>query len=200
MEKLDLKKSHPEYYKANKNVQIVDLDTFKYLSIKGVSAPEDDLFIKSIEAIYKVAYGLKKIFKSKGNDFTVAKMEGQWWVESPLPFAEVPRNEWYWNILIRLPDFIDSADVDQVVQDLVQKNIPLVNEVAFYLMDEGKSVQTLHVGSYDEEEETIGKLFSFIEENGMKINGYHHEIYISDPRRTPVDRLKTIIRYPVSQN
>lgn len=200
MEKLDLTKAHPEYYKANKKISVVDLKTLKYLSIKGVSAPEAELFMKSIEAIYKVAYTLKKKYKSLGSDFTVAKMEGQWWVESDLPFNETPREEWYWNVLIRLPEFISKADVDEAVQLLVPKGIPLVNEVDFYLMEEGKSVQTLHVGSYDAEEETIDKLLSYIDENGMKMNGYHHEIYITDPRRTPVERLKTIIRYPVAIN
>ncbi len=147
MEKLDLTKAHPEYYKANRNVKVIDLQAFKYLSIKGVSAPEDELFIKSIEAIYKVAYTIKKKFKSQDKDFTVAKMEGQWWVESPLPFNEVPRNEWYWNILIRLPEFVEKQDVEEAVQSLAQKKLQLVNEVEFYLMNEGKSVQTMHIVS-----------------------------------------------------
>lgn len=200
MEKINLIKTDPEYYKANSKVKVVDLEAFKYLSIRGVSAPEDQLFMNSIEAIYKVAYMIKKAFKAQEKDFTVAKMEGQWWVESELPFNEVPRNEWYWNILIRLPDFVEKEDVEQAVQYLVKKQLPLVNEVEFYLMDEGKSVQTMHVGSYEEEEATVNKLFSYMEENGFKINGYHHEIYINDPRRTPTDRLKTIIRYPVAMN
>ena len=198
MEKLDLRKTHAEYYKANGSVKVIDLKSLPYLSIKGVSAPEDDLFMNSIEAIYKVAYDLKKHFKANGQDFTVAKMEGQWWVESDLPFKEVPRNEWYWNILIRLPDFVKKEDVEKSVQTLVKKGLDLVNEVVYEEINEGKSVQAMHIGSYEEEEETIGKLFSFIEENGLKINGYHHEIYINDPRRTPEERLKTIIRYPVA--
>ena len=198
MEKLDLRKTHAEYYKANGSVKVIDLKSLPYLSIKGVSAPEDDLFMNSIEAIYKVAYDLKKHFKANGQDFTVAKMEGQWWVESDLPFKEVPRNEWYWNILIRLPDFVKKEDVENSVQTLVKKGLDLVNEVVYEEINEGKSVQAMHIGSYEEEEETIGKLFSFIEENGLKINGYHHEIYINDPRRTPEERLKTIIRYPVA--
>ncbi|MEO1050370.1 MAG: GyrI-like domain-containing protein [Bacteroidota bacterium] len=198
MEKLDLVKSFKEYYKAKQIPELVDLAPAYYLTISGVSAPEDELFVKSIESIYPLAYGIKKLAKDQGRDFGVPKMEGQWWVEGEVPFEETPRDQWHWRIMIMMPDFVDIKMVDKAREIVEKKKNPeRLADVTFEKIHEGKSVQALHIGSYEEEKPTLEKLFKMIADKGLSINGYHHEIYLSDPRKTPEERLKTIIRYPV---
>lgn len=120
MEKLDLVKSFKEYYKAKQIPELVDLAPAYYLTISGVSAPEDELFVKSIESIYPLAYGIKKLAKDQGRDFGVPKMEGQWWVEGEVPFEETPRDQWHWRIMIMMPDFVDIKMVDKA-REIVEK-------------------------------------------------------------------------------
>lgn len=197
-EKLDLFKTDKNYYKSSPEPAIIEIPATNYLSLKGLSSPEDEQFLCAIEAIYAVAYSLKYTSKVLGHDFVVPKMEGQWWVESELPFEEVPREEWHWNILIRLPDFITPQQVDKSAEEVVNKNnLTQANEVNFITLMEGTCVQILHIGSYDNEKGTLEKMMSYIQDRGKVINGYHHEIYISDPRKTPSEKLKTLIRYPI---
>ncbi|MDN5214661.1 GyrI-like domain-containing protein [Fulvivirgaceae bacterium BMA12] len=196
--KLDLIKSHPAYYKAKRTPRIVELDTYKYLTISGQSAPEDPLFTGAIEAIYPVAFAIKFVFKEEDQDFVVPKMEGQWWVDDERPFEQVPRNEWHWRILMRMPQFVDSNTVEMVKEKLLKKGkTARINDVGFQTLREGKCIQMLHIGSYEEEEKTIEQILQKMQEENLQMNGYHHEIYISDPMRTPSWKLKTIIRYPV---
>ena len=196
--KLDLTKAHPAYYKAKQKPVIEEFGTYNYLTIEGQSAPEDKLFLSSIETIYPVAYAIKFICKDREEDFVVPKMEGQWWVNDSRPFDEVPRHEWYWRILIRMPEFVDKTTFEVAMENLKTKGKPiLLEDVKFEGIKEGKCVQMLHIGSYEEEQETIQQIFQKIKEENLEINGYHHEIYISNPMKTPAWKLKTIIRYPV---
>ncbi|MEM6362227.1 MAG: GyrI-like domain-containing protein [Bacteroidota bacterium] len=198
MSKLDLIKTDKTYYLAKAQPQIIEATSYNYLTISGVSAPEDEVFIKAIEALYAVAYGVKFTYKEEGKDFVVPKMEGQWWVEGELPFEQTPREEWHWNIVIPMPDFVDKKTVESAVQTAIaKKGSPQTSEVEFKKLNEGKSAQILHIGSYEEEAPTLEKLFAFVAEQGLEINGYHHEIYLSDPRRTEPSKLRTILRYPV---
>lgn len=198
MNKLDLIKADKSYYAAKREPQVVEVHPYNYLSVSGISAPEDEVFMKAIEALYAVAYGIKFAYKEKNKDFVVPKMEGQWWVEGDLPFDQTPREEWHWNIVIPMPDFVNNQAVEAAVQSAIaKKGSPTISEVEFKPLNEGKSVQILHIGSYEEEGPTLEKLFQFAEEQGLEINGYHHEIYLSDPRRTAPEKLRTILRYPV---
>lgn len=187
-----------DYYKAEDQPVIVELETYNYLMINGVSSPEDERFLKAIEAIYAVAYGIKAHFKSNHKDFVVAPMEAQWWVEGTETFENTPRDNWHWNIMIPLPEFVSKKAVDKCIENMLKaKEVPYVNEVSLKPLNEGKVIQVLHIGSYDEEAPTIKKIFDLAENEGLSVDGYHHEIYISDPMTTPQEKLKTIIRYPV---
>ena len=198
MEKIDFTKVYPEYYKANGTPRSVDLKCINALTISGVCAPEDELFVNSIETIYPVAYTVKKYCKQDGTDFKVPKMEGFWWVESDKPFEETPRSEWYWKIVIPMPEFVTNDHVDQAVEEVIQKKgLTLANEVTLQKIDEGKSVQVMHHGSYEDEAPTISKIMGYMEQNNLRLNGKHHEIYLNDPRKTSAEKLKTIIRYAV---
>lgn len=198
MNKLDLTKTDKTYYTAKKTPQIIDATPYNYLTINGVSSPEDSVFLNAIESIYAVAYSVKFSFKEEGKDFVVPKMEGQWWSEGPQLFEETPRDEWHWNIAIPMPEFVNKSDVERAIQVAIsKKGSSQLSEVQFRPLKEGKCVQILHLGSYEEEAPTLEKLFAFVAEQGLEINGYHHEIYLSDPRKTEKHKLKTILRYPV---
>ncbi len=198
-DKLNLTKTYPEYYKASFKPKMVNLEPYHYLSVSGQCAPEGESFLDAIGLIYKGAFTMKRVVQSQDLDFVVPKMEAFWWVESNLPFDQTPREEWFWQVLIRMPDFASyydfiemkallSSQVDEAVLDLLK----------FEEIHEGLSAQILHQGSYDEEQESLEKLFNFIDQEGFIITGKHHEIYLNDPTTNPPDKLKTILRYSIA--
>ena len=128
----------------------------------------------------------------------MAKLEGLWWVESDKPALEVPREEWQWKLLIRMPESVTSEIVEKAEAEVIKKKgIELINEIKFEKMTEGKCVQIMHVGPYSIEPESLAKMRKLMEEKNLVENGLHHEIYLSDPRRVPEERMKTILRQAV---
>ncbi|OEK05982.1 hypothetical protein BFP71_07240 [Roseivirga misakiensis] len=198
LEKLNLQQAYPEYYKATTKPKIVNLEPYNYITISGVCAPEDQKFISSVEEIYGLAYHIKFISKANDLDFVVPKMEGFWWVTGELPFEDTPRQDWHWKIMFRMPDFVGKTEFDLALNQLIAAG-KATNEhdYVFEEIHEGLSAQVLHIGSYDQEAETLEKLYEFIEREGYQIAGYHHEIYLSDPRKTAKEKLKTILRYAI---
>lgn len=198
MSKLDLLKEYKSYYNAGKNPEIVEFDEANYLTIAGIGEPAGKMFVSKVEALYPLAYGIKKICKEQDKDFGVPKLEGLWWVEGDTPALEIPRSEWRWKLLIRMPEFI-TKELMFSVQPVVakKKKNELVQKIALEKMTEGKCVQIMHIGPYSTEHKTINELMAFIDANGISVNGKHHEIYLSDPRKNKPDKMKTIIRYPV---
>lgn len=205
VDKIDLKKEDSGYYSAKKNPEIRDLDSYYYLSISGRCDPQANQFLEAIDKLYSVAYSVKFICQAEDMDFVMPKMEGFWWVDGGLEaqhkFAQTPPDEWNWKIVIRMPDFVEGDHFYRAIQKVKAKNPELLSndEVKFELINEGLSVQGLHIGSYYEEEPTIAKIMEFIQDNGLQVAGYHHEIYLSDPRKTPEEKLKTILRYAVKK-
>ncbi|MCP4112307.1 MAG: hypothetical protein GY749_43415 [Desulfobacteraceae bacterium] len=198
MNKLDLVKEFKSYYKAKNKPEIVEFEKIPYLSIEGKGEPAGEVFTKAIEALYPLAYGVKKICKSQEKDFGVPKLEGLWWVKSDKPALEVPRSEWYWKLLIRMPDFVTSEIVKTAKQEVFKKKgLDLIREIRFETVSEHKCIQIMHVGPYATEPETLEKMDIFMKENSFTKNGLHHEIYLSDPRKTAPEKMKTILRQPV---
>ncbi len=198
MSKLDLLKEYKSYYNAGKSPEIVEFDEANYLTIEGIGEPAGKMFVSKVEALYPLAYGIKKICKEQDKDFGVPKLEGLWWVEGDTPALEIPRSEWRWKLLIRMPEFI-TKELMFSVQPVVakKKKNELVQKIALEKMTEGKCVQIMHIGPYSTEHKTINELMAFINAKGISVNGKHHEIYLSDPRKNKPDKMKTIIRYPV---
>ena len=200
MKKIDLTKTEKSYYQATPDPGLVQLKAYDYLTIQGVSSPEAPIFTDSIASLYAVAYGIKFFYKSAGKDFVVPKLEGQWWVEGQLPFDQTPRDQWHWRLMIPLPGFATPTAFNQVLSQVARKKkLDRISQIKWESLNEGRSVQILHVGSYENEAASIEKIIQFIQSSGLLIDGRHHEIYITDPQRTPVERLKTIIRYPVKE-
>jgi hypothetical protein len=198
--KLDLTKEHKQYYTAKSTPVIVEFGEIPYLTIEGKGEPAGKVFTKSVETLYSLAYGIKKICKAQRRDFSVPKLEGLWWVKSNKPALEVPRKDWFWKLLIRLPEFVTSERlIDAKEEVFKKKGLLLIKDTKFEKIDEGKCIQIMHIGPYSTEPETIEKIKKVMKDQGFTENGLHHEIYISDPRKTPPKKMKTILRQPVTQ-
>lgn len=198
MTKLDLAKTDSQYYKATKKPQVVELGSYPYLQIIGKGATDGEFFHQAIGAIYDLAFTLKFTFKEQNQDFVVPKLEAFWWVESGIPFNETPQSEWQWKICMRMPDFVDAVSVSTAINSADHSKNAALASVFFSELNEGKCLQAMHTGPYNEQGPTNELIMNFATENGLTITGVHHEIYISDPRRTKPDNLKTIIRYSVA--
>ncbi|UCE46270.1 MAG: GyrI-like domain-containing protein [Phycisphaerales bacterium] len=199
-EKIDLYKLHKDQYVAPKQPQLVDIETAKYLAIDGRGEPGGDEFIAKIGALYAMAYTIKMNRKfAGGQDYVICKLQCQWWLDDGREdFSTAPREQWNWKLLIRTPDFVRDNELTEAAEKLLEKGKePEVRQVKFESLTEGLCVQMLHVGPYDQEHETISKMAAFAEQQGLEFCDRHHEIYLSDPRRVPPQRLKTILRHPV---
>ncbi|MDA3616757.1 GyrI-like domain-containing protein [Polluticaenibacter yanchengensis] len=206
MTKIDLAKKDKAYYTAGITPEITEIGECSYLSLTGKGDPSDKAFAENIEALYSVAYKIKFAFKAIDKDFVVAKLEGLWWYdEERFPgknyktaSSDVPRSEWEYRLLIRLPDFVTANDVAIAKEIVVQnKGLKKAATVGYYTMKEGKCVQILHIGPFANEPATLEILGTFIEKHRFAKNGLHHEIYLSDFRKTAPEKLKTILREPV---
>jgi hypothetical protein len=199
-EKIDLYKLHKDQYIAPKNPQLVEIERAKYLVISGRGEPGGEEFTAKIGALYGMAYTIKMTRKFSGEqDYIICKLEGQWWLDNEgQDFSNVPKEQWNWKLLIRTPDFVRDDELNRAVETLLKKGKePEVRQVKFESLSEGLCVQMLHVGPYEQEKETIVKMAAYVEEKDLEFHGCHHEIYLSDPRRVPPERLKTILRHPV---
>lgn len=199
-EKIDLFKLHKDQYVAPKKPQLVEIHEGKYLAVSGRGEPGGEEFSAKIGALYGVAYTVKMTRKFAGKqDYTICKLECQWWLDDERQdFATTDPKQWNWKLLIRTPDFVGDDELDKAVETLLKKGKePQVRQVTFESFAEGLCVQMLHVGPYENEPETIVQMQDFAEGQNMEFHGRHHEIYLSDPRRIPPERLKTILRHPV---
>ena len=195
--KLDLYKQHKAEYVAPKTPLLVKVGPARYLAIDGRGEPGGEVFTAAIGALYGAAFTIKMARKFGGRqDYAVSKLEGLWFLDP----AEPPpaRDDWRWKLLIRTPNFITGREREKAVDALLAKGKPAeVRGVALETIDEGRCVQMLHVGPYDREAESIALMRAHARDQGFSLDGPHHEVYLSDPRRVPAARLRTILREPV---
>jgi len=197
--KLDLCKLHKDEYVAPKKPQLVKTRPAKYLAIAGRGKPGSELFQSQIGSLYGVAYTLKMAQKAAGQDYKVATLEGLYWGDDPTScLFDQALDAMNWKLLIRTPDFIAQKQLKEAIAALAKKGkAPEAGEVKIEKLSEGLCVQMLHVGPYAAEKRTIDAMTALMQESGLVQAGPHHEIYLSDPRRVPEERLKTILRMPV---
>ncbi len=203
MSKLDLRKELKQYYKAKKKPEVIDVPPGKFLTLVGRGEPGGEAYAAALKALYGLSYTLKFKCKAEGRDFTVMALEGLWWWDDPGAFdleSAPPRQEWNWKSMIRQPDFVTQEMVDEVRPEVREKRGPAVDDVVLETFHEGLSAQIMHLGPYSEEGPTIRRLHEFIHEEGYNMRGIHHEIYMSDPRRSKPENIKTIIRQPIDRN
>jgi hypothetical protein len=157
---------------------------------------------EAVEALYSVAYTLKFAIKREmGRDFRVMPLEGLWWADDLSDFMSGRKDAWRWTALIAQPDVVTAGHVDEAVRQLARKKeLPALSRLRLEPFTEGLAAQLLYLGPYADEAPAIARLHAFIREQGYEFDGHtqkHHEIYLSDPRRTAPEKLKTIIRQPV---
>lgn len=206
MQKLDLTQKYKSYFKALSRPQVVDIEPAQFISITGQGDPNEAAYAEKLQALYSVAYAIKFRFKNEGQDFVVSKLEGLWWFDNEkykdVPMAEtpgmVPRSEWFYRLLIRMPEFVTEADVIACIKTVSEKkSLPETESITFYTMHEGKCIQMLHTGPFEKEPESLALMLELIREEGLTQNGLHHEIYLSDFRKSTPDKYRTILREPV---
>jgi hypothetical protein len=200
MEKVDHKKVLKEFYKPSpKKPMIVNVPEMSFLMIDGKGSPLDTDYQNALMALYPMAYTIKfDVKKAKLADFTVMPLEGLWWIEGETEFNLDRKDDWSWTSMIMQPDVVTKEIVKEAKSKVIEKNkAPSISKLKFESYHEGLSVQIMHIGPYADESPTIEHLHAYAEEEGFRLRGKHHEIYLSDPRRTAPERLKTVIRQPI---
>ena len=208
MEKLDLRKQFKHLYQPSaRKVEVVDVPRFQFAMVDGQiepgRGPEDSpAFQEALEALYGISYTLKfasKLRKQDPLDYTVMALEGLWWVEGGE--FDITRPEgWRWTLMIMQPDHITFEMYEDALRQLRQKKgeRPGFSRLRFESFQEGLCVQIMHVGPYAEEPATIARMHAFAQENGYRLCGKHHEIYLGDPRRASPEKMKTVLRHPIT--
>ena len=200
-EKVDLFRTLRDEYAAPSSPVLVTVGEGTYLAIEGQGVPGGEEFQAKVGALYAVAYTIKMTRRFGGQqDYVVGKLEAQWWGEGEGEALDgLPREQWRWRLLIRTPGFVGEEELERAVAVLLEKGKQAeVAQVRLEKMAEGTCAQMLHVGPYDREHETVARMKELAAREGLTPHGKHHEIYLSDPRRVPPDRLKTILRMPVA--
>jgi len=201
MTKLDLRKELRRYYTAKKRPEMIDVPEGRFLTILGKGDPNGEEYQQAMVALYGVSYTLKFDRKAKGRDYNVMHLEGLWWVDGGVFDLNdpAPREQWRWKSMIRQPDFVTGEMVEEIRPSVREKRGAMVDQVKLESFHEGLSAQVMHVSPYSEEGPTIQLLHDYITELGYRMRGDHHEIYLSDPRRSKPEKLKTIIRHPIEK-
>lgn len=201
-EKYDVKRAYREFYAPSaREFTLVDVPPMRYLAVDGHGDPNTAAaYAEAVEALFSVAYAVK--FRSRrelGRDFVVAPLEGLWRADDPAAFVARDKSAWDWTLLIAQPDWIDEALVAEAVAAARAKgDRPALSLVRLRELHEGPSAQILHIGSYDDETPTLAHLHDeWMPQHGLTFAGDHHEIYLSDARRTAPEKLRTVLRQPV---
>jgi hypothetical protein len=201
---LDLKKELPDYFKVGtRDFALVTLPAYSYLVVDGEGDPNHSLqYAEAIELLFTVAYTLKFLSKSENDfDYVVPPLEGLWWASDPRSFARARKDDWKWTMMIMVPAAVPRSLVARAKKAVLEKRPELdLSKVRQRSLREGLSVQILHVGPYDAEGPTLARMHGeFMAQHGLAFNGKHHEIYLSDARRSSPEKLRTILRQPVKR-
>ncbi|MGN1399458.1 MAG: GyrI-like domain-containing protein [Erysipelotrichaceae bacterium] len=207
----DFKKEYKEFYMPKNKPNIVNVSKMNYLAVRGKGNPNDEEgdYKKTIGLLYGIAYTLKMSYKSDHQidgffEYVVPPLEGFWWQEGLCGSIYYnDKDSMHFISVIRLPDFVTKQDFDWAVSEATQKKKQDFSRVEFLTYDEGLCVQCMHIGSFDDEPATIEAMHKYAEELGYQLDisdtRYHHEIYLSDPRKCEISKLKTVVRHPIKK-
>lgn len=206
MKKIDLRKEFKHLYAASaRKIEVVRVPKLKFVMVEGAMAAGDTPeksreFREALGAVYGVSFTLKFMSKLRERnpiDYGVTALEGLWWVNSG-DFDFTRKETWYWTLMMMQPRHITARMFREAVRQLQAKRPnPAIAQLRFESFREGLCVQTMHVGPYAKEPETIERMKAFAREKGYVYRGKHHEIYLGDPRRAKPEKLRTILRQPV---
>lgn len=200
--KLDLKQELKDLYRAGRRPALVNVPELQFLMIDGQGDPNTaPAYGEAVEALFAVAYTIKFAVKKSAEalDYPVMPLEALWWAADPGVFLRGQKDEWRWTVMIMQPGIVDRDHLAAAVDALkARRSLPALAEVRLESFAEGRAAQLLHLGPYSAEEPTIRALHEFIAAQGLQLSGRHHEIYLGDPRRAAPEKLRTIIRQPVT--
>ncbi len=206
----DYKKEYKEFYMPANKPSIIIVPKMNYIAVRGKGNPNDENgeYKNSIGLLYAIAFTIKMSYKGSHKidgyfEYVVPPLEGFWWQEGSDTIDYANKSGFNFISLIRLPDFVTEADFDWAVQEATKKKKADFSKVEFLTYDEGVCVQCMHVGSYDDEPKTVALMHEYMAANGYVLDisesRYHHEIYLSDPRKCAGEKLKTVVRHPIKK-
>ncbi|MBP5580984.1 MAG: GyrI-like domain-containing protein [Ruminococcus sp.] len=206
----DYKKEYKEYYLPKNEPQIIDIPSMSFIAVRGKGDPneEDGEYKQALELLYGIAYTIKMSKKTDYRiegyfDYVVPPLEGFWEQDGRTDIDYSHKSDLKWTAMIRVPDFVTKADFEWAVKQASDKKKRDFSKVEFINVEEGLCVQCMHLGSYDDEPATVAIMDAYANEMGYDIDinaqRQHHEIYLSDPRKTAPGKLKTVIRHPVKK-
>lgn len=207
----DYKKEYKEFYSPKNKPSIVEIPKMNYIAVRGKGNPnaEDGEYKESIGLLYAIAFTIKMSYKGSHKidryfEYVVPPLEGFWWQDGKTNGIDYNDKESLNFIsVIRLPDFVTKKDFDWAIEEATNKKKQDFSKIEFLTYDEGVCVQCMHIGSYDNEPTTVELMHRYMTENGYELDitseRLHHEIYLSDPRRCDVNKLKTVIRHPIKK-
>ena len=204
----DFKKEYKEFYMPKNKPEIVNVPAMNYIAVRGKGDPneENGSYQKAISILYAVAYTLKMSYKTNYKidgffEYVVPPLEGFWWQNHTDRIDYTDKSSFNWISVIRLPDFITKKDFDWAVETAQKKKNIDCTSAEFLTLEEGLCVQIMHLGSFDDEPQSVSIMNEYIENNGYEndINEkrLHHEIYVSDARKVPTEKWETVIRHPI---
>ena len=204
----DYKKEYKEFYMPKNKPNIIEIPKMNYIAVRGKGNPneENSEYKQTIGLLYSIAFTIKMSYKTSHKiegyfQYVVPPLEGFWWQDGIDGLDYNKKEDMEFISMIRLPDFVTKEEFDWAISEATNKKKQDFSKVEYLTYDEGLCVQCMHIGSYDNEPATIEMMKSYENENGYEIdinnNRFHHEIYLSDPRRWDVNKLKTVIRHPI---
>ena len=207
----DYKKEYKEFYMPKNKPEIVQIPKANYIAVRGEGDPneEDGAYKQAVGILYAVAYTLKMSHKSDHKiegffEYVVPPLEGFWWQENSDGIDYRNKETFHWISVIRLPDFITKEDFDWAVETATKKKKMDCSKAEFYTIEEGLSVQIMHIGPFDDEPATVAIMDQYLADNGfendMTATRLHHEIYLSDARKVAPEKWKTVIRHPIKKS
>lgn len=204
----DYKKEYKEFYLPAKKPSIVTVPAMNFVAVRGAGDPNEEggAYQQALELLYGLSYTIKMSKKGSHQiegyfDYVVPPLEGFWWQEGLAGVDYAHKADFQWISCIRLPDFVTPDDFAWAQAEAARKKKRDFSAVEFLTLEEGLCVQCLHLGSYDDEPATVDAMHAFAASQGYELDftdeRRHHEIYLSDPRRTAPEKLKTVVRHPV---
>lgn len=204
----DFKKEYKEFYLPKNVPEIVDVPDMNYVAVRGAGDPNEEggAYQQALSVLYAISYTIKMSYKGdyriKGFfEYVVPPLEGFWWQNGIEGADYTDKSAFNWISVIRLPDFVTKADFEWAAAEAERKKKIDCSLAEFLTIREGLCIQIMHIGSYDSEPESVERMDNYIAENGyqndMSESRLHHEIYLSDPRKTVPEKRKTIIRHPI---
>ena len=206
----DFKKEYKEFYMPKNKPQIVDVPKANYIAVRGKGNPNEEggAYQQAISVLYAVAYTLKMSYKGDYKiegffEYVVPPLEGFWWQDDVQGVDYSDKSTFNWISVLRLPDFETEKDFAWAVETAAKKKKLDCSSAEFLTVDEGLCVQIMHLGSFDDEPESVALMDKFLLENGyvndINQTRLHHEIYLSDPRKVAPEKRKTVIRHPIKR-